>query len=82
MIGSTRLFRVKNVRAQAVLATISEAKLRVVSEATDRLAQWALNTLTRLKRESSTLLMWLRSAHSDSPYPQPFHLPQEPMMVK
>ena len=62
--------------------TISEAKLRVVSEAMDRLSQWALNTLTRLKRESSTLLMWLRSAHSDSPYPQPFHLPQEPTTVK
>src|SRR6266496_4757458 len=30
----------------------------------------------------TTLLMWLRSAHSDSPYPQPFHLPQEPTTVK
>ena len=61
---------------------ISEAKLQIVKEAMDRVTEWALNTLIRLKTKSSTLLMWLKSCDSDHPYPQPFRLPQEPTTVK
>ena len=61
---------------------ISEAKLRIVSEAMERLVQWPLNTLKRLSRESSTLLTWLKSCHSDHPDPLPFRLPQEPTTLK
>jgi len=61
---------------------ISEPKLQIVKEAMDRVTEWALNTLTRLKMKSSTLLMWLKSCDSDHPCPQPFRLPQEPTTVK
>src|SRR5438045_3184860 len=81
LIGSTRLFRVKNLRAQALMK-ISEDKLQVVSQAVDKLIQWALNTLTRLRKTSSTLLMWLKSCRSDDPNRRPFRCPQEPTTVK
>lgn len=61
---------------------ISEVKLRIVSEAMERLVQWTLNTLKRLTRDSSTLLTWLKSCHSDRPDPLPFRLPQEPTTFK
>lgn len=62
-----------------MLVRISEAKLRIVSEAMDRFVQW---TLKRLTRESSSSLMWLKSCHSDYPDRLPFHLSQEPTTVK
>src|SRR5436190_16972116 len=40
---------------------ISEAKLQIVKEAMDSVTEWALNTMTRLKMKSSTLLIWLKS---------------------
>src|SRR5271169_3667646 len=61
---------------------ISEAKLRTVGDAVDKLTQWALSTLTRLTRSSNTLLLWLKSCGSDDPYRRPFRLPQEPTTVK
>ena len=61
---------------------ISEAKLRVVSDAVDKLVQWALTTLTRLGRSSNVLLLWIKSCGSDDPNRRPFRLPQEPTVVK
>src|SRR5271169_1102296 len=51
---------------------ISDTKLRTVSDAMDKLMQWALSTLTRLTRRSKTLLKWLRSCRSDDPNRRPF----------
>src|SRR5437762_12137942 len=61
---------------------ISEVKLRIISDAMDKLIQWALNTLTRLTRSSNNLLMWLKSCRRDDPNRRPFRLPQEPTTVK
>jgi hypothetical protein len=61
---------------------ISEAKLRVVNDAVDKLIRWALSTLTRLRRNSNVLLLWLKSCGSDDPNRRPFRLPQEPTTVK
>jgi hypothetical protein len=81
LIGSTRLFQVKNAKAQALIK-ISEIKLRIVSEAMDKLSEWSLNTLARLKTNSNTLLLWLKSCRPDDPNRRPFGLPQEPTTVK
>ena len=61
---------------------ISESKLLIVSEAMERLVQWASKTLKRLMRECSSSLTWLRSCHSFRPNPFPFRFPQEPTTVK
>jgi hypothetical protein len=61
---------------------INEAKLQIVSKAMDKLLKWALNSLTRLKTNSNTLLLWLKSCRSDDPNQRPFRLPQEPTTVK
>ena len=61
---------------------ISESKLLIVSEAMEKLIQWASKTLRRLTRESSSLVTWLRSCHSCRPNPFPFRFPQEPTTVK
>src|SRR5208282_3838510 len=61
---------------------IGEAKLRIISDAVDRLVQWVLSTLTRLTRSSNILLLWLKSCRRDDPNRRPFRLPQEPTTVK
>jgi hypothetical protein len=61
---------------------IKDDKLQVLRKAMEKVMEWALRTLARLTRESSTLLMWLKSCHTDHPSPQPFRLPQEPTTVK
>src|SRR5579864_6971541 len=61
---------------------IGEAKLRIVSDAMDRLVRWALSTLTRLTRSSNNLLLWIKSCRREDPNRRPFRLPQEPTTVK
>jgi hypothetical protein len=82
VIGSTRLLHVKNARGRALTKETSDAQLRIVSKAMDKLLMWALNTLARMKRSSNTLLIWLRSCRFEDPNRRPFHLPQEPTTVK
>ena len=70
-----------NERAKTLL-TLSEAKLRVLSHAIDRLMKWALKTHSSFKESSCTLLMWLRSCNADAPNHHPFRRPQEPTTIK
>jgi hypothetical protein len=61
---------------------IDDGELQILRKAMEKVLEWSLKTLARLTRDSSTLLMWLKSCHADHPSPQPFRLPQEPTTVK
>jgi len=61
---------------------ISEVKLWVVSDAVDKLIQWTLSTVTRLRRSSNMLLLWIKSYGFNDLNRCLFCLPQEPTMVK
>jgi len=60
---------------------ITEHKLQIVSDAIDKMSEWALSTLNRLSTNRS-MLIWLRSTSAETPSTYAYKLPQEPATVK